>query len=88
MVTVRLKSLAAFLINLTFAQGHKAAQDRIPLTARSNGESEVCLATFSENLPAWDRLVGLVVKASASRAEYPGFESRLRRDFSGVESYQ
>ena len=34
------------------------------------------------------RLVGLVVKASASRVEDPGFESRLRRDFSGVESYQ
>ena len=34
------------------------------------------------------RLVGLVVKASASRAEDPGFESRWRRDFSGVESYQ
>ena len=30
------------------------------------------------------RLVGLVVKASASR----GFESRFRRDFFGVESYQ
>ena len=27
-------------------------------------------------------------KASASRAEGPGFESRLRRDFFGVESYQ
>ena len=35
-----------------------------------------------------DRLVGLVVKASASRAEGPGFESRLRQDFFGVESYQ
>ena len=35
-----------------------------------------------------DRLVGLVVKASASRAEDPGFESRLRRDFFGVESCQ
>ena len=35
-----------------------------------------------------DRLVGLVVKASASRAEGPGFESRLCRDFFGVESYQ
>ena len=35
-----------------------------------------------------DRLVGLVVKASAPRVEDPGFESRLRRDFSGVESYQ
>ena len=28
-------------------------------------------------------LVGLVVKASASGAVDPGFESRLRRDFSG-----
>ena len=27
-------------------------------------------------------------KASASRAEDPGFESRFRRDFFGVESYQ
>ena len=27
-------------------------------------------------------------KASASRAEDPGFEARLRRDFFGVESYQ
>ena len=34
------------------------------------------------------RLVGLVVKASASRAVDPGIESSLRRDFSGVESYQ
>ena len=37
---------------------------------------------------ASDGLVGPVVKASASRAEGPGFESRLRRDFFGVESYQ
>ena len=35
-----------------------------------------------------DRLVGLVVKAFTSRAEGPGFESRLRWDFFGVESYQ
>ena len=27
-------------------------------------------------------------KASVSRAEGPGFESRLRREFFGVESYQ
>ena len=33
--------------------------------------------------PILDRLVGLVVKASALRAEDPGFESRLRRDFAG-----
>ena len=30
-----------------------------------------------------DRLVGLVDEASASRVEDPGFESHLRRDFSG-----
>ena len=35
-----------------------------------------------------DHLVGLVVKASPSRAEDPGFESRLHQDFFGVESYQ
>ena len=33
--------------------------------------------------PPSNRLVGLVVKASATRAEDPEFESRLRRDFSG-----
>ena len=32
---------------------------------------------------SFDRLGGLVVKASASRAQDPGFESHLRRDFSG-----
>ena len=31
-----------------------------------------------------DRLAGLVVKTSASGAEDPGFESRLRWDFSGL----
>ena len=38
--------------------------------------------------PSADRLVGLVVKASASRAEFPGLDSRLRGFFSGVVSYQ
>ena len=37
---------------------------------------------------AVNRLVGLVVKAFASRAEDPGLESCLQWDFSGVESYQ
>ena len=45
-------------------------------------------ASIAPPPPSMDRLVGRVVKASASRAEDPGFESRLRRDFSGVESYQ
>ena len=33
--------------------------------------------------PYWNHLVGLVVKIPGSRAEDPGFESRLRRGFSG-----
>ena len=43
------------------------------------------LRTKKLGLPpsASHRLVDLVVKASASGAEDPGFESRLRRDFSG-----
>ena len=41
------------------------------------------LKSLSTDLSCRDRIVGLVVKASASRAEDPGFESRLRRDFSG-----
>ena len=36
-------------------------------------------------VPVANRLVGLVVKASASRMEDPGFESRLHRDFYAVE---
>ena len=42
------------------------------------------LPNFGElYVPCFDRLVGRVVKASAPRAEDSGFESRLRRDFSG-----
>ena len=52
----------------------------------------MCLcAPLSLSLPpssSFHCLVGLVVKASASRAEDRGFESRLHRDFFGVESYQ
>ena len=49
---------------------------------------EVQVWSAVSNPPVADRLVGLVVKASALRAENPRFESRLRRDFLGVESYQ
>ena len=38
--------------------------------------------------PSPNRLLGLMVKASASRVEDPEFESRLRQDFFAVESYQ
>ena len=39
--------------------------------------------SLAAKIPSDYRLAGLVVKASASGAEDPGFESRLRRDFSG-----
>ena len=42
----------------------------------------------SLSLPLPDRLVGLVVEATALRAEDPGFESHLRQEFSGVKSCQ
>ena len=45
-------------------------------------------ADFLQSTHFADRLVGLVVKASASRAEGPEFESPSRRDVFGVESYQ
>ena len=38
---------------------------------------------FSSSSYSSNRLGGLVVKASATEAEYPGFESRLQRVFSG-----
>ena len=42
-----------------------------------------CFVLRLSALVNYHRLVGLVVKAYASRAEDPGLESRLRRDFSG-----
>ena len=43
-----------------------------------------CFVNFVPGMGTkFDRLDGLVVMASASRAEDPSFESRLRRDFSG-----
>ena len=38
---------------------------------------------LSSSLCEFHRLVGLVVKASASGAEDPEFKTRLQRDFSG-----
>ena len=42
----------------------------------------------SSALSVVDRLVGIVVKAPATRAEDLGYESCLHRDFSRVESHQ
>ena len=42
-----------------------------------SGVTHPCIVCYA------DRLAGLVVKASASSAEDPWFDSHLRRDFSG-----
>ena len=42
---------------------------------------------FLQVLKLPDHLSGLVVKMSASRAEYPGFESCLHQDFFGGSSH-
>ena len=53
-------------------------------TAREGDvENPVSLPPSLPPSPSSHRLAGLVVKASASRAEDPGFESRWRRDFPG-----
>ena len=49
-------------------------------TAKAGNEPRSA-AVRSGRFTAGHRLVGLVVKASASRAEDPGFESCLHRDF-------
>ena len=41
------------------------------------------VAEFFQSTNLFNRLVGPVVKAFASTAEDQGFDSRLRRDFSG-----
>ena len=43
----------------------------------------MCMVSVCASGRPRHRLGGLVVKASASGAEDPGFKSRLRRDFSG-----
>ena len=62
----------------------KTTQEYLSLQRSKHVQPETSRSSTTQK----DRLVGLVVKASASRAEGPGFESRLRRDFFGVESYQ
>ena len=68
--------------NLTPLCSRKVHTNAIKLYAHLYGHIKACVTKLEH------RLVGLVVKASASRAEDPGFEYRLRWDFFGVESYQ
>ena len=54
------------------------------LTETARFVKEILFADKRSPPLSLNHLVGLVVKASASGAEDPGFESRLRRDFSGT----
>ena len=63
-----------------------------PLTCQLSAVCETWHSTVQHQKHAactlLHHIVGLVVKASALRVEDPRFESRLRQDFPGVESYQ
>ena len=61
----------------------RAAPQWTPLGKRNRGQQVDVEVVHWERPPRWPS-----GKASASRAEDPGFESRLCRDFFGVESYQ
>ena len=60
-----------------------SVENTFPLLFVRNNKNPILSAIVISSPPFTHRLGGLVVKASASRAEDPGFESRLRRDFSG-----
>ena len=56
-------------------------QNNFAAPSRDMKTEEVsCVTTFS--FPSLNRLLGLVLKASTSRPDDPGFGSRLRREFS------
>ena len=75
------------LVSWTSFAGYSHQRCFATIAGQTNQYARVTIAAVP-SLPCRDRLVGLVVKASASRAEDPEFESRLRRDFFGVESCQ
>ena len=55
----------------------------LPAFSRQGHECQDRLALVTGMIRSRNRLVGLMVKASASRAEDPGFESRLVEIFPG-----
>ena len=63
--------------------GRKQGQCRLETANESDNLISKMKACPAIEILTNDRLVGLVVTASASRAEDPRFESRLRQDFTG-----
>ena len=62
--------------------------DAVKQCERDNSKSLKLFTNFLLSTHGPYHLVGLVVKASTSRAEDAVFESCLRQDFFGFESYQ
>ena len=90
-VTVRNGSMQLSDITTSLAQwesvrltaGHTGIEPHCPCSSHTSG---LHIATLVATMPGALRkcsLFGLVVKVSVTRAEDPGFESRLRRDFPG-----
>ena len=73
--------LCMLLVFLTYTCCFRSAS--LPLSAALVVFSFILLCLCVVGFCVSHRLVGLVVNASASRVEDPGFESRLRRDFPG-----
>ena len=70
------------VVTLSFTQYYKILTPLSRVRVMSQASKWKITSARLLNHETTDRLVGLVVKASASRAENPGFESRLRREFS------
>ena len=83
----RANKIAAFLPQHGLGQPG-SQKDTAALQTQNCESADLFCLLFIPFFPLPDCLIGLVVKASASRAEGPGFESPLCRDFFGVESYQ
>ena len=92
---IEIKSLLLLLLLLLWLLMSYAALCHV--NSAMNSAIEYCLKYFvwSQSLRTWSAFFLHLPpprwpsgKASASNAEDPGFESRLRRDFFGVESYQ
>ena len=82
------QTLPQFLSLISLTNFLSVGQKRSEAASTLTGQSPLTLLSTPLHSLQSFRLVGLVVKASASRAEGPGFESRQHRDFFGVESYQ
>ena len=66
----------------------KVSLDTAPLLFWLNTDQQSSTSACTDLLQNWLPPRWPSGKASASRAEDPGFQSRLRRDFFRVESYQ